>query len=614
MVICFFFTKFAVERVYQRINSVIMKQFFKYVGATIVGIFASGIILGILGFISLLGMMMSSDTPKLANNSVMVMKLNGEIADHVDEDILGQFTGDQLTQQGMDDILSAIQKAKNEDKIKGIYLEAGTLQTDYATLKEIRNALLDFRKSGKWIIAYGDAMTQGGYYLASVANKVYINPEGSIDWHGIASQPQFLKDLYAKFGVKFTVVKVGKYKSATEQYTEDKMSDSNREQVSRYINGLWQQVVADVAGSRNISKEELNKYADGMMVFEDTKDLKAHKLVDGFCYYDEIKDIVKKQLGIEGKSIRQASINEVNAAVADKMEGDAIAVYYCQGNIVRMASSSMLGYDNEIVSKKVIDDLNALADDDHIGAVVLRINSGGGDAYASEQIWRAVSQLNKKKPVVVSMGGMAASGAYYMSMGARYVMAQPSTLTGSIGIFGALPDMSGLLTQKLGIKYDEVKTNKNSAYSNAGLARPWSTEELGYLQGYVNRGYALFRKRVADGRKMNVADVEKIAQGRVWLGSDAKNIKLVDGLGGLDDAVAKAAQLAKIGDYHTESYPLGGSWMDKILDKVSGSHGTYLDEQLRLMLGEYYEPFKWLRHVEEREPVQASLPFILNIK
>ena len=415
--------------------------------------------------------------------------------------------------------------------------------------------------------------------------------------------------------MKFTVVKVGKYKSATEQYTEDKMSDSNREQVSRYINGLWQQVVADVAGSRNINKEELNQYADGMMVFEDTKSLKARKLVDGFCYYDEIKSIVKKQLGVdEDKSIHQASISEVNAAVADKVSGDAIAVYYCQGNIVRMASSSMWGYDNEIVSKKVIDDLTALGDDNRIGAVVLRINSGGGDAYASEQIWRAVSQLNKKKPVVVSMGGMAASGAYYMSMGARYIMAQPSTLTGSIGIFGALPDMSGLLTQKLGIKYDEVKTNKNSAYTSAGMARPWSAEELGYLQGYVNRGYALFRKRVADGRKMSVADVEKIAQGRVWLGSDAKGIKLVDGLGGLDDAVEKAAQLAKMGNYHTESFPLGGSWMDKLLSKVSGGQGTYLDEQLRLTLGEYYEPFKWLRHVEEREPVQASLPFILNIK
>lgn len=222
--------------------------------------------------------------------------------------------------------------------------------------------------------------------------------------------------------------------------------------------------------------------------------------------------------------------------------------------------------------------------------------------------------LDKKKPVVISMGGMAASGAYYMSMGARYVMAQPMTLTGSIGIFGALPDLSGLLTQKLGIKYDEVKTNKNSAYGSAGMMRPWNAEELNSLQAYVNRGYELFRKRVADGRKMTIEDVEKVAQGHVWLATDAKGIKLIDGFGGLDDAIAKAAHLAKIDTYHSEEYPAPSNWMDQLLAKAMGDHGTYLDEQLRLTLGEYYEPFMWLRNVKERKPVQAALPFIMNIK
>ncbi|MBD9300450.1 MAG: signal peptide peptidase SppA [Prevotella sp.] len=594
-----------------------MEQFFKSVAATIVGIFAFGVIMIIFGFICLFGMVASSSgTPSLLDNSVMVLKLQGEISDKAEEDWLGEITGNQFNQLGMNKILSAIHKAKKEDKVKGIYLETGILQTDYATLQEIRGALADFKKSGKWIIAYGDNFSQGGYYLSSVANKVYVNPEGNIDWHGIASQTQYIKDVAAKFGVHFTVVKVGKYKSFTEMYTEDKMSDANREQVSRYINGLWQQILTEVSASRNINKDSLNHYADGIMAFEDSQLLKSRKLVDGFCYYDEIRDVVKKQLGLKSdEKIHQASMDDVNAAVEDSNTlGDQIAVYYCQGNIVSAASSSLYGSGQEIVSKQVIKDLQELGDDDNIKAVVLRINSGGGEAYASEQLWRAVSMLNKKKPVVVSMGGMTASGAYYMSMGARYVMAQPTTLTGSIGIFGALPDWSDLMTQKLGFKYDEVKTNRHSSYGTAGSTRHWTPEEIGILQANVNRGYALFRKRVADGRKLPVEQVEQIAQGRVWLGTDAKSIKLVDGLGNLNDAIAKAAQLAKISDYGTQEYPASADWMDQLLDRVSGTSGSYLDEQLRLTLGDLYKPFMTIRNMKEKEPVQATLPFMLNIQ
>lgn len=594
-----------------------MEQFFKSVAATIVGIFAFGVIMIIFGFICLFGMVASSSgTPSLLDNSVMVLKLQGEISDKAEEDWLGEITGNQFNQLGMNKILSAIHKAKKEDKVKGIYLETGILQTDYATLQEIRGALADFKKSGKWIIAYGDNFSQGGYYLSSVANKVYVNPEGNIDWHGIASQTQYIKDVAAKFGVHFTVVKVGKYKSFTEMYTEDKMSDANREQVSRYINGLWQQILTEVSASRNINKDSLNHYADGIMAFEDSQLLKSRKLVDGFCYYDEIRDVVKKQLGLKSdEKIHQASMDDVNAAVEDNNAlGDQIAIYYCQGNIVSAASSSLYGSGQEIVSKQVIKDLQELGDDDNIKAVVLRINSGGGEAYASEQLWRAVSMLNKKKPVVVSMGGMTASGAYYMSMGARYVMAQPTTLTGSIGIFGALPDWSDLMTQKLGFKYDEVKTNRHSSYGTAGSTRHWTPEEIGILQTNVNRGYALFRKRVADGRKLPVEQVEQIAQGRVWLGTDAKSIKLVDGLGNLNDAIAKAAQLAKISDYGTQEYPASADWMDQLLDRVSGTSGSYLDEQLRLTLGDLYKPFMTIRNMKEKEPVQATLPFMLNIQ
>lgn len=594
-----------------------MKDFFKNVAATIVGLFAFGLIMTILGFICIIGMIASSNSkPTLKDNAVMVLKLQGQIEDRSEDNWLGELTGEQFNNLGMNKILSSIRKAKDEEKVKGIYLETGILESDYATLQEIRNALADFKKSGKWIIAYGDALSQGGYYLASVANKIYVNPEGNVDWHGIASQPQYIKDVAAKFGVHFTVVKVGKYKSYTETYTEDKMSDANREQVSRYIGGLWQQMLADVSKSRNISKDSLNRYADGLMVFDDTQLLKSRKMVDGFCYYDEIRDVVKRQLGLKAdETINQVDYNDVDMAIDDSnLMGEEIAVYYCQGSIVRMETPSIYGSEQQIVSTKVIKDLQELADNSQVKAVVLRINSGGGDAYASEQIWRAVKELNKKKPVVVSMGGMAASGAYYMSMGAQYIMAQPTTLTGSIGIFGALPDFSDLMTKKLGFKYDEVKTNRNSAYASAGMSRPWSAEEITTMQNYVNRGYNLFRKRVAEGRKMSTEQVEKIAQGRVWLGTDAKNIKLIDGFGGLSDAIDKAAELAHLSSYQAVEYPALAGWMEQLMDMAGGNKGTYLDEQLRLALGDLYQPFIMIRNMKEKEPIQAALPYVLNIQ
>ena len=594
-----------------------MKDFFKNVTATIVGLFAFGLIMTILGFICIIGMIASSNSkPTLKDNAVMVLKLQGQIEDRSEDNWLGELTGEQFNNLGMNKILSSIRKAKDEEKVKGIYLETGILESDYATLQEIRNALADFKKSGKWIIAYGDALSQGGYYLASVANKVYVNPEGNVDWHGIASQPQYIKDVAAKFGVHFTVVKVGKYKSYTETYTEDKMSDANREQVSRYIGGLWQQMLADVSKSRNISKDSLNRYADGLMVFDDAQLLKSRKMVDGFCYYDEIRDVVKRQLGLKAdETINQVDYNDVDMAIDDSnLMGEEIAVYYCQGSIVRMETPSIYGSEQQIVSTKVIKDLQELADNSQVKAVVLRINSGGGDAYASEQIWRAVKELNKKKPVVVSMGGMAASGAYYMSMGAQYIMAQPTTLTGSIGIFGALPDFSDLMTKKLGFKYDEVKTNRNSAYASAGMSRPWSAEEITTMQNYVNRGYNLFRKRVAEGRKMSTEQVEKIAQGRVWLGTDAKNIKLIDGFGGLSDAIDKAAELAHLSSYQAVEYPASAGWMEQLMDMAGGNKGTYLDEQLRLALGDLYQPFIMIRNMKEKEPIQAALPYVLNIQ
>lgn len=590
-----------------------MKNFFKQVLATVVGLIAFGAIVTFMGIISIVGMIASGDsTPEVSNNSVMVLNLSGVIDEQGQEDFLGTLTGNTMSNLGLDNMLSAIKKAKDNDKIKGIYIEAGILQAGYATMQEIRNALLDFKKKGKWIVAYGDTYTQGTYYIASAADKVYLNPKGMIDWHGLGAQPQFYKDLMAKFGVRYQVVKVGTYKSFTETYTEDKMSDANRTQVSAYINGTWNNICKAVSESRKISTDSLNAYADRLITFEPAENILKYKMVDGLIYTDQVKDEIKKMLKIgKDKKIKQIGLSEMANIKDKKAKGDEIAVYYAYGSIVQSGAASVLSQEHSIVGPEVCKDLEDLMNDDDVKAVVVRINSGGGDAYASEQLWHQMVELKKKKPVVVSMGDYAASGAYYMSCPANWIVAQPNTLTGSIGIFAAIPDMSGLITQKLGVKFDEVKTNRNSTFGNV-MARPFNDEELDYLQAYVNRGYQLFRQRVADGRRQKTADIEKVAQGRVWLGSDALKIKLVDELGGLNQAVAKAAALAKLKEYHTKNYPAVPSWTEQLM--ASAGRNNYLDEQLRLTLGDLYEPFVMLRSMNEREVLQARIPFVLNIK
>lgn len=592
-----------------------MKDFLKNVLATVVGITGFIILVVIIGLMSIVGMVASNEaTTNVEDNSVFVLNLSGSIDEQGASNPFSMLTGNGESDYGLNDILAAIEKAKHNDNIKGIYLEAGDISTGYATLQEIRNALADFRKSGKWIFAYGDFYSQGAYYVASVANKIYINPQGAVDWHGLGAQPMFYKDFLAKFGVKFQVVKVGTFKSATETFTEEHMSDANRLQTSLFVGGTWRNICNAVSASRGVSVDSLNSYADQYLAMLPTKQLVKRRIVDGTLYGDQVKGAVKKMLKIDDdKTISQLSLSDMANVKDDVSDGDEIAVYYAFGDIVQSGDASLFSdAQRSIVSRTVCEDLESLMNDDDVKAVVLRVNSGGGDAYASEQIWHQVSELKKKKPVVVSMGDYAASGAYYMSAPASWIVAQPNTLTGSIGIFATIPDYSGLVTQKLGVRFDEVKTNRNSNFGNI-MARPLNAEETAILQGSVNRGYELFRKRVADGRRLPVNDVERIAQGRVWLGSDALKIKLVDQLGGLDDAVRKAAQLAKIKDYYTCDYPAPESWMDNFFDTVSPS-GSYLDEQLRLTLGDFYAPFAMLRKLDKRGALQARLPYIMNVQ
>lgn len=592
-----------------------MKDFIKNVLATMVGMFGFFIVMGVIGMMSIIGMIASGNAAQnVEKNSVFVLNLSGTISEQGSENPLSMFTGENSLNSGLNDILSSIKKAKANDDIKGIYIETGALAANYATLQEIRNALDDFRKSGKWIVAYGDFYTQGAYYVASVADKVYINPKGIVDWHGIGAQTMFYKDFMAKFGVKWEVVKVGTFKSATETFTEEKMSDANRLQTKTFIDGTWRNVCDAVSKSRGISVDSLNSYADSYLALQATETLVKAKMVDGMMYGDQVKDAVKKMMKLEkDDDIAQLTLNDMLNVKDEKVEGSEIAVYYAEGDIVQdPKAATMFGNNNYIASRKVCKDLEDLMNDDDVKAVVVRINSGGGDAYASEQMWHQMSELRKVKPVVVSMGDYAASGAYYMSAPASWIVAQPNTLTGSIGIFAVIPDFSGLVTTKLGVRFDEVKTNRNSTFGNL-MARPFNAEEKAMLQASVNRGYSLFRQRVADGRRLPVESVEKIAQGRVWLATDALNIKLVDQLGGIDDAVKKAAELAKLKDYYTSDYPAAASWMDNLLNSMSSS-GTYLDEQLRQTLGDFYQPFTMLRSIDKREAIQARIPYAISIK
>ena len=590
-----------------------MKDFLKNVLATITGIIVLGIIMAIFSVISMVGLVASSaGSTKVAENSVFTLMLSGQLDERTESDPLDMLTGQVSENLGLDDMISAIKKAKDNEDIKGIYIEAGIFSSDTpASSHAIREALLDFKKSGKWIVAYADTYTQTTYYICSVADKLYLNPQGMVDWHGLAANPYFVKDLLAKFGVKYQLCKVGKYKSAPEMMTADKMSDPNREQVTAYLTGIWKVMLKDVSDSRKIPTDSLNAYADCFVALAEQNDLVKMKLVDKLIYTDEVKGEIKKLLKLDkDDDIPQLTLDDMKNVKGKKQEGEQIAVYYAYGEIVDSETGGLTSDGHNIVANIVCKDLEKLMNNDDVKAVVLRVNSPGGSAYASEQIWRSVTQLKTKKPVVVSMGGYAASGGYYISCAANYIYAEPTTITGSIGIFGMFPDVSGLLTEKLGVKFDEVKTNKHAEFGTR--ARPFNAEEMALLDQYIGRGYELFRKRVADGRKQKVEAIEEIAQGRVWLGNDALPIKLVDAIGSLDNAIEKAAQLAKLEKYHTSAYPAQGGWWESLLDMTSKDN--YLDEQVRQTLGVYYEPFSYLKNIDKQSTIQARLPYFIEIK
>lgn len=593
-----------------------MKDFFKFTLATVTGIVLSGIVLFFIGIMVVAGIASSSDTETVVKkNSVMMLDLNGVLEERTQESALGFLSklasGDDETTYGLDDILSSIKKAKENENIKGIYIQASRLGTTYASLQAIRNALVDFKESGKFVVAYSDNYTQGLYYLSSVADKVLLNPKGMIEWRGIASAPIFYKDLLQKLGIEMQVFKVGTYKSAVEPFTATEMSPANREQVTEYINSIWEQIIKGVSDSRKLSPDSLNAYADRMLMFYPAEMSVKCGLTDTLIYKNDVNDYLKILVNIKKDDrLRLLGLTDmvnVKKNVPKDKSGNIVAVYYAVGEIIDASSSMNSG--EAIVSGKMSRDLQKLQNDEDVKAVVIRVNSPGGSAFGSEQIWHAVKELKTKKPVIVSMGDYAASGGYYISCVADTIVAEPTTLTGSIGIFGMIPNFKGL-SEKVGLTYDVVKTNKFSDFGN--LMRPFNEDEKTLLQMMIAEGYNTFVGRCADGRHMKKEAIEKIAEGRVWTGETAKKLGLVDELGGMDKALDIAVKKAGIKAYTVVAYPAKESFLDALLEVSSTS---YMESRLlKSNLGDYYKDFSLLKNLNERSMIQARVPFELNIK
>ena len=585
-----------------------MKDFFKFTLASMLGTLCLCVFMGLMSFVMLLTMALASEgRPSVKDGSVLRIQLSGQINERSKSNPFAEFLGnDALVSQGLDELKTAIRVAKDNDRVKGIYIEGGAFSADFATLEELRKSLVDFKKSGKFILSYADIYTQGSYYLASTADRVLLNPQGMLDWHGIASQPIFFTDLMKKVGVKMQVFKVGTFKSAVEPFILTGMSDANRQQVQSFVGDIWQGICRDVAASRKLTVDSLNAYADRYAVLAPSTSYVQMHLVDSLSYIDGVRDKLRQLAQTE--KVNFVSVSDMAKLDKPNKSSDKVAVYYAEGDIVDQMSKT--SQQSQIVGQTVVDDLDRLANDDKVKAVVLRINSGGGSAYASEQMWRAVQLLKKKKPVVVSMSGMAASGGYYMSCGADYIVAEPTTLTGSIGIFGMVPDASELLTEKLGLHFDVVKTNVASDFGAMG--RGINPQEAEAMQAYVNNGYRLFLQRVADGRKMKPGDVDKIAQGRVWTGRQALQIRLVDKLGTLEDAIAEAARRAKVKDYSVTYSPAPSNWYDQFL--ASTLKKDYLEEKLHTTLGEYYAPLRFVSTLSTQSCMQARMFYVPNLK
>ena len=587
-----------------------MKQFLKFTLATIVGIIVTSILFIVISF-AIVGLIAgaSDSATVLKPNSVYELNLEGNLIDRSKDDpFTGAFTSamgkSSETTIGLDDVLSNISKAKKDDNIVGIYLKGGSLSGGIASIKEIRNALIDFKKSGKFIVAYADNYSQRMYYLVSVADKVLLNPQGMLELKGLSAQTMFFKKALDKLGIEMQIVKVGTFKSAVEPLITTKMSDANRLQVTVFMNSIWNNIIKEISVSRKIPFEKLNMYADEMLMFQPTEKAKQYALVDSLVYIDQVDSVLRKtakNMKKDDKLIFVKHTAMMRVKDTAKYDKNKVAVLYAVGEISDMEGDG-------IVSKDMVKTINDIAKDDQVKAVVLRISSPGGSAFGSEQICHALTMLKAKKPLVVSMGDYAASGGYYIACMADKIVAQPTTITGSIGIFGVIPNVSGL-NNKLGITFDGVKTNKMSDFIS--VTRPFKPEERALMQNYVNRGYELFVKRCAEGRKMKTEQIKAIAEGRVWTGEDALKIGLVDKIGGLKEAIQIAVAKAKLTSYNITEYPEKEDFATKFMKNFSKDVETRL---VKAQLGEQFNAFQQIKNLGKINGIQARMSYDLIIQ
>jgi protease-4 len=591
-----------------------MKDFLKIMIASALGFLIAQILISIIAMVMFIGAAgsifssMSSEKFVLQNNSVLNLRLDGTIVERVaDPDPFTSMLSSQYpSAMGLNDIVSAIRKAKSNDNIKGIYIDSRMLSASMATLAEIRSELESFKESGKFVVAYADTYTQGGYYLASVADKIAINPQGMLDLHGLSSTPIFYKDALDKLGIEMQIFKVGTYKSAVEPFTQNEMSEANREQVSSYLNDAWSFMRSNFAESRSLTEDQIDSVANKMPMLQSTEYLLSANLVDTLLYETDMKDYLREILGVEdNKKIPSATVANMKSVKTKNVlkTENTIAILYANGIITSGTGSS------GIQDKFLVNQIEKLKNDDDIKAVVFRINSGGGSAYASEQIWKAVENLKTEKPIVVSMGDMAASGGYYIACNANSIVAQPTTITGSIGIFGMIPNLEGT-TEKIGIHAETVKTNEFADFGN--LTRPFNENEKQLMQNYVESGYDLFLTRCAEGRNIDKETLALYAEGRVWTGNQAKEIGLVDELGGIEKAIEIAADMANLGkSYVVFEYPKLTSPIEELLNPVKEELAA---KTMKNYLGESFELFMLLKNIKDQDYIQARIPFELNIK
>jgi protease-4 len=580
-----------------------MGGFFKMFFASLLALIIFSIMAFFLGM-SIVAGLAKSERPAVEKNSVLVLNLGQPIMEQQLENPFADISGnDELTVPGMYDVVRLINKAKSDKNIKGIYITAGQNPNGFATCEEIRNALLDFKSSGKFVFAYGETMNQKSYHVANVADKVYVNPKGYFDWMGFSSELIFLKGTLEKLDIEPQIFYAGKFKSATEPFRTDKMTNENKLQTNEWLNDLYAHFLLKTSEVRKIDTATLHGLANTAAI-QQPQDAVANKLIDGVKYDDEIRDEIKQKLGLDKyDKINFISINRYFKSVnLVRLSGERIALIYAQGNIVDGGNDQQ----GEIGSADYIKLVRKARLDKTIKAIVFRVNSGGGSALASEGIWRELSLAKKEKPVVVSFGDVAASGGYYISCAADSIFASPNTITGSIGVFGIIPNMQGFFKNKLGVTFDGVKT---SPYADAGaIYRPLNETEKKFIQQSVDEIYLSFKERVAEGRKKPVDYIDSIGQGRVWSGAKAIGNGLIDKYGGLQDAVDCAARLARLKEYRLKEFPE----VKNIFDRLFGAtDNTLKTEAMKKEMGEdQFKIFNELRRVKQMtNSVQARLPF-----